>query len=197
MNFFCFCKTHEEAKKRYRELVKKHHPDAGGDPVIMAKINEQYDKFKPQGENFKSTFEGTSRPNGQTAGWRTNKPHTKHEGYGDIPFDHPIRQELFQLRNRLAQCDNTYTRPRTPREDNEIVQLRKDVAFWKDLNEMNATVVKQKEIQIQEMKNEMKHMWKHEDVTDYRREVIESEKLKFKQMSFFAKISYLFFPDSV
>ena len=45
--YFEQCKTAEEAKKLYRELVKKHHPDAGGNTATMQEINDQFAKFKP------------------------------------------------------------------------------------------------------------------------------------------------------
>lgn len=32
--------------KRFRELAKVHHPDAGGDPSIMAEINAEYEQVK-------------------------------------------------------------------------------------------------------------------------------------------------------
>lgn len=31
-----------EAKAAYRELARKHHPDAGGDPVEMARVNQAW-----------------------------------------------------------------------------------------------------------------------------------------------------------
>ena len=35
-----------EAKKYYKELLKTHHPDNGGDPEMCKKINRAYDRFK-------------------------------------------------------------------------------------------------------------------------------------------------------
>lgn len=43
MNYFENITTIEELRKRYRELLKKHHPDNGGDVSIMQEINSQYD----------------------------------------------------------------------------------------------------------------------------------------------------------
>ena len=34
----------DEIKSAYRALAKQHHPDAGGDDLIMAKINKAYTK---------------------------------------------------------------------------------------------------------------------------------------------------------
>lgn len=42
MNYFEGCSSEAERKTRFRELAKKHHPDVGGDPKVMAEINAQY-----------------------------------------------------------------------------------------------------------------------------------------------------------
>lgn len=34
--------TLKEVKTRHRELVKRHHPDAGGDPAQIRRINTAY-----------------------------------------------------------------------------------------------------------------------------------------------------------
>ncbi len=39
------CKSIEEAKKVYRELSKKNHPDKGGSEEMMKAINLEYEKF--------------------------------------------------------------------------------------------------------------------------------------------------------
>lgn len=44
--YFSSCKTKEEAKKLYRQLSLKHHPDKGGDSATMSAINIAYDKWK-------------------------------------------------------------------------------------------------------------------------------------------------------
>ncbi len=45
MKWFQGVTTIEEAKKRYRELAMKHHPDRqGGNNEIMAEINNEYEK---------------------------------------------------------------------------------------------------------------------------------------------------------
>lgn len=43
LHYFEGISTLEEAKKRYRELAKEHHPDRGGDTETMKTINAQYD----------------------------------------------------------------------------------------------------------------------------------------------------------
>lgn len=51
MPFFQYCHTQDEAKKLYRELCKKHHPDVGGNAETMALINAEYSKFAPSDTN--------------------------------------------------------------------------------------------------------------------------------------------------
>lgn len=43
------CTTQAEAKARYRDLVKQHHPDTGGDLRTMQDINAEYSKFMSEG----------------------------------------------------------------------------------------------------------------------------------------------------
>lgn len=43
MKHFHNIATIEDAKKRYRELAKEHHPDKGGDDEIMKQVNNEYD----------------------------------------------------------------------------------------------------------------------------------------------------------
>ena len=40
--YFIGCTTLNEVKTLYRNLAKQHHPDKGGDVVIMQEINNQY-----------------------------------------------------------------------------------------------------------------------------------------------------------
>lgn len=43
MKWFTNCKTLEELKKVYKELILKYHPDRGGDNATMAAINKEYE----------------------------------------------------------------------------------------------------------------------------------------------------------
>ena len=43
MKHFKEIKTIEELRKRYRDLLKKHHPDNGGNLETMQEINAEYD----------------------------------------------------------------------------------------------------------------------------------------------------------
>ena len=47
MTFFTNCKTLDDLKAEYRRLVKKSHPDRGGDTETMTQINTEHDaKFE-------------------------------------------------------------------------------------------------------------------------------------------------------
>lgn len=57
MNYFNECKTVDEAKKRFWELAKIHHPDKGGNTATFQTILNQFEKFKPETEKFKGETE--------------------------------------------------------------------------------------------------------------------------------------------
>ncbi len=42
MKYFNECKSLDEVKARYKQLAKQHHPDCGGDVIIMQEINTEY-----------------------------------------------------------------------------------------------------------------------------------------------------------
>lgn len=106
-----------EAKQRFRELAKKYHPDAGGDAKVFAEISNQMDAFNPTAPEHSNAYKGyggTSytnvkpdlnsafqdafqRMSKEGREYRFNKIH-KHS---EIPFDHPIHQDL---RKALDNC---------------------------------------------------------------------------------------------
>ena len=45
-NYFKECKTLDEVKAMYKKLAMAHHPDRGGDTVIMQQINSEYESIK-------------------------------------------------------------------------------------------------------------------------------------------------------
>ena len=45
MKWFKGVSSIEELRKRYKELLKKYHPDNGGNEEVMKEINSQYDKL--------------------------------------------------------------------------------------------------------------------------------------------------------
>ena len=44
-DYFANCQTHEEAKKLYRRLAFKYHPDQGGSEVEFIELGRQYKLF--------------------------------------------------------------------------------------------------------------------------------------------------------
>lgn len=59
LQYFSNCKDLAEAKKLWRELCFKHHPDKGGNVELMQEINKQYAEFCSQSnQNYtKQDFE--------------------------------------------------------------------------------------------------------------------------------------------
>lgn len=43
--YFKDINTLEELRKQYKELLKKYHPDNGGDVAVMQEVNAEYDKL--------------------------------------------------------------------------------------------------------------------------------------------------------
>lgn len=42
-SYFAGCSTKKQLTKKYRELIKKHHPDNGGDPETFLAITKEYE----------------------------------------------------------------------------------------------------------------------------------------------------------
>ena len=63
--YFQNVKSIQELRKRYRELLKEHHPDNGGNEDVMKEINAEYDRLfailskekQPDGETPKYDYE--------------------------------------------------------------------------------------------------------------------------------------------
>ncbi len=49
--------TKADIKKQYRYIAKKHHPDLGGDPQEMERINHAYRLLMKYIEEFRYTFD--------------------------------------------------------------------------------------------------------------------------------------------
>lgn len=69
LKWFSECATQEEAKKRFHELAKAHHPDLGGDESIMQQINAEYDlvanalpRTNAKGETYQPASENAEMP---------------------------------------------------------------------------------------------------------------------------------------
>lgn len=46
MKFFVGITNMDDARRRYRDLAKQHHPDAGGDPSVMVEVNREWDEWQ-------------------------------------------------------------------------------------------------------------------------------------------------------
>ncbi|KYJ86263.1 heat-shock protein [Sulfurovum riftiae] len=49
--------TKADIKRQYRYIAKKHHPDLGGDPQEMERINHAYRLLMKYIEEFRYTFD--------------------------------------------------------------------------------------------------------------------------------------------
>ena len=63
----------KENKKKFRELVMKHHPDRGGDERIMKKLTAAADKGDYAFEQFRDELLGKKKPQ-DTYSWKKAKP---------------------------------------------------------------------------------------------------------------------------
>lgn len=77
--YFNNVNTLEELRKQYKELLKKYHPDNGGDVSVMQEVNIEYDKLfkilKSQHDNTKqdSTNNSESEYSKNMYDWENDK----------------------------------------------------------------------------------------------------------------------------
>ena len=70
-NYFEKCTTHDEAKKLYRRLAMKLHPDKGGDDAAFQELNRQYRDFC-EGKRTSSADGGTQSSARQSWDWKSD-----------------------------------------------------------------------------------------------------------------------------
>ena len=64
MKYFNNVETLEELRKQYKELLKKYHPDNGGNVSDMQEVNAEYDElFKVLKNKHESKTENGSKTN--------------------------------------------------------------------------------------------------------------------------------------
>ena len=109
--YFKNCKTKEDAKKLYKKLAFKHHPDKGGDVEIMKAINNEFDNFM---KNFREEKKDSKKEYEFTA-TTYRKLIEQLIKFDDITIDvvgcfiwitgntYPIKEELKQLGFRYSK----------------------------------------------------------------------------------------------
>lgn len=105
MKYFKNVKSFEDLKNQFRELARKNHPDAGGDPEIMKAINQEYDQLFPvwKKRHNMSTGESTT----ETADTFRNEFYTQNGWKGS---NHDWNRSLKEV----AQIVRTYVKEQYP-----------------------------------------------------------------------------------
>lgn len=89
--YFENVRTLEELRKQYKELLKLHHPDNGGNLEIMQEINAEYDKlFKV----LKCQHETRNADNASTD-----------TGYSNMKYDFAEDEKLREMLNKIIHFD--------------------------------------------------------------------------------------------
>lgn len=79
--------TLEDLRKQYKELLKQHHPDNGGNLEIMQEINAEYDKlFKILKNQHESNKANTSNTNAD---------------YNNMKYDFAEDEKLREMLNKI------------------------------------------------------------------------------------------------
>ena len=89
--YFENIRTLEQLRKQYKELLKLHHPDNGGDLQIMQEINAEYDRmFKI----LKDQHENSSADSG-----------TANADYNNMKYDFAEDEKLRKMLNKIIHFD--------------------------------------------------------------------------------------------
>lgn len=84
--------TLEDLRKQYKELLKLHHPDNGGNLEIMQAVNAEYDRM------FKTLKD--RHENGST---ENNNANTN---YNNMKYDFTEDEKLREMLNKIIHFDN-------------------------------------------------------------------------------------------
>ena len=95
----------EEIKKAYRELVKIHHPDKGGDPKTMLEINAAWEILKKKHENLNLNQVTNSKIHNRDEYKQDTNNYSKSEDINNWfqTIYLPIDKLIGQIINPLAQ----------------------------------------------------------------------------------------------
>lgn len=89
--YFENIRTLEELRKQYKELLKLHHPDNGGNLETMQEINAEYDKL------FKILKD-------QHESWNADTASTKSD-YSNMKYDFAEDEKLREMLNKIIHFD--------------------------------------------------------------------------------------------
>ena len=97
----------EDIKKAYRELVKIHHPDKGGDPKVMIEVNAAWEILKKQNKNLNLNKVNSSKA------YKQNKKDTNNYSKSEdiknwfqtiyIPIDKLLGQIINPLPSKIKE----------------------------------------------------------------------------------------------
>lgn len=103
--YFKNIKSFDDLKKQFKDLLKKHHPDNGGDVEIMKAVNVEYDSLFPIWKNRKEAETGS--PINETADSTRSEFYTEYGWKGD---NHSWNRTLKEI----AQIVRTYVKEKYP-----------------------------------------------------------------------------------
>ena len=101
--------TIEDIKKAYRELVKIHHPDKGGDPKIMLEINAAWEILKKKHANLNLNQINNSKIDNRNVSRKDTNQYSKFEDINNwlktiyVPIDKLIGQIINPLIPKIRE----------------------------------------------------------------------------------------------
>ena len=99
----------EEIKKSYKELVKIHHPDKGGDPKIMLEINAAWEILKKKHANLNLNQVNNSKINNRNEYKQDKNNYSKSEEINNwfktiyLPIDKLLGQIINPLAHKIRE----------------------------------------------------------------------------------------------